>query len=40
MELPLIEMETRWEVRRRIPTQTVGIDETMSSTTKHSVFGV
>jgi len=38
--LPLIEMETRWEVEKSHPYAEHGIDETMSiDQTKHSVFG-
>lgn len=39
--LPLIEMETRWEVEPSHPSAEHGIDESMSiDTTKHSLFGV
>jgi CDP-paratose 2-epimerase len=38
--LPLVELETRWEVDRSHPYYTYGIDERMSvDHTKHSLFG-
>lgn len=38
--LPLVELETRWEVEKSHPYYKDGIDETMSvDQTKHSVFG-
>ncbi len=39
-ELPLIELETKWEVDRSHPYSQYGIDESMSiDQSKHSVFG-
>jgi len=39
-ELPLIELETRWEVERSHPYSLYGIDESMSiDRSKHSIFG-
>ncbi|MBW7899086.1 CDP-paratose 2-epimerase [Candidatus Brocadiaceae bacterium B188] len=39
-ELPLVELETRWEVERSHPCSQYGIDENMSiDQSKHSVFG-
>lgn len=38
--LPLVELETRWEVDKKHPFYKEGIDETMSiDNTKHSIFG-
>lgn len=39
-ELPLVELETRWEVDKQHPFHEHGIDETMTiDQSKHSVFG-
>lgn len=39
--LPLVELETRWEINKNHPFFKEGIDESMSiDNTKHSIFGV